>query len=140
MVHTCCMGDALKERIFAEADALGAEYIRVDVEMSAIFEGPGGAKRDEPDWSGLDDLLELAGKHDVKVLGVLLATPAYVSTCPERWPDAGRCPAADTEEYGRLAGEIAEHAQGQDPDLGDRERARRRLGVRGHAGAVRGAC
>ena len=51
MVHTCCMGDALKERIFAEADAVGAEYIRVDIEMSAIFEGPGGAKRDEPDWS-----------------------------------------------------------------------------------------
>ena len=56
MVHTCCMGDALKERIFAEADALGAEYIRVDVEMSAIFEGSGGTKRGEPDWSGLDEL------------------------------------------------------------------------------------
>jgi len=111
MVHTCCMGDAMKERIFAEADAVGAEYIRVDVELSAIFEGPGGAKRDEPDWSRLDDLLELAGKHDVKVLGVLLATPAYVSSCPERWPDAGRCPAADTEEYGRMAGEVAEHAK-----------------------------
>ncbi len=112
MVHTCCMGDALKERIFAEADAVGSEYIRVDVEMSSIFEGPGGAKRDEPNWSHLDDLLELAGDHDVKVLGVLLATPAYASTCPERWPDSGRCPAADTEEYGQLAGEIAEHAKG----------------------------
>jgi hypothetical protein len=111
MVHTCCMSDELKERIFAETDAVGAEYIRVDVEMSAIFEGPGGAKRDEPNWSALDDLLELAGKHDLKVLGVLLATPAYASTCPERWPDAGRCPAADTEEYGRLAGEIAAHAK-----------------------------
>jgi hypothetical protein len=111
MVHTCCMADATKERIFAEADAVGAEYIRVDVEMSSIFEEPGGAKRDEPDWSQLDDVLELAGQHDVKVLGVLLATPAYVSTCPERAPNAGRCAAADTEEYGRLAGEIAEHAK-----------------------------
>jgi hypothetical protein len=111
MVSTCCMDDAMKERIFAEADAMGAEYIRVDVEMSAIFEGPGGAKRDEPDWSHLDDLLELAGKHNVKVLGVLLATPAYLSTCPERWPDAGRCGAADATEYGRLAGEIAGHAK-----------------------------
>jgi len=111
MVHTCCMGDAMKERIFAEADAIGAEYIRVDVEMSSIFERAGGAKRHEPDWSHLDDLLGLAGEHHVKVLGVLLATPAYLSRCPERWPDAGRCPAADTEEYGRLAGEIAEHAK-----------------------------
>jgi len=111
MVHTCCMADAMKERIFAEADAVRAEYIRVDIEMSSIFEDPGGARRDEPDWSQLDDLLELAGEHDVKVLGVLLATPAYVSTCPERAPDAGRCAAADTEDYGRLAGEIAEHAK-----------------------------
>ena len=111
MVHTCCMGDAMKERIFDEADAVGAEFIRVDVEMSAIFEGPGGEERDEPNWSRLDDLLELAGEHDVKVLGVLLGTPAYISSCPERWPDSARCPAADTEEYGRLAGEIAEHAK-----------------------------
>ncbi len=111
MVHTCCMADAMKERIFDEADAVGAEYIRVDVEMSSIFEGPGGAKRDEPDWSDLDDLLELASGHNVKVLGVLLATPAYLSTCPERWPDAGRCAAADAEEYGGLAGEVAEHAK-----------------------------
>jgi hypothetical protein len=111
MVHTCCMGDAMKERIFSEAEAVGAEYIRVDVEMSAIFEGPGGAKRAEPDWSRLDDLLELADKHHVKVLGVLLATPAYISTCPERWPDSGRCPAADTAEFGRMAGEIAKRAE-----------------------------
>ena len=111
MVHTCCMDDALKERIFAEADAAGAEYIRVDVEMSSIFEGPGGVKRDEPDWTHLDDLLEVAQKHDVKVLGIMLATPAYLSSCPERWPDASRCPAADTGEYGQLAGEIAEHAK-----------------------------
>jgi hypothetical protein len=111
MVHTCCMGDAMKERIFSEAEAVGAEYIRVDVEMSSIFEGPGGAKRAGPDWSRLDDLLELADKHHVKVLGVLLATPAYISTCPERWPDSGRCPAADTTEFGRMAGEIAKHAE-----------------------------
>jgi hypothetical protein len=69
MVHTCCMADETKERIFAEADAVGAEYIRVDIEMSSIFEDPAGAKRGEPDWSHLDDLLELAEEHKVKVLG-----------------------------------------------------------------------
>jgi hypothetical protein len=101
----------MKERIFGEAEALGAEFVRVDVEMGAIFEGPGGQKRAEPEWKDLDDVLELAREHDVRVLGVLLAPPAYVSTCPERWPDAGRCPAADTQEFGRLAGQIAEHAK-----------------------------
>jgi len=110
MVHACCTPAAMKERIFAEAEGLGAEYIRVDVEMSAIFEGPGGVERDSPDWSGLDEVMELSDEHDLPVLGVLLAPPAYISTCPERWPDSGRCAAADPEEFGRLAGEIAEHS------------------------------
>ena len=44
------------------------------------------------------------------MLGILLAPPAYTSACPERWPDSRRCAAADTEEFGRLAGEIAAHA------------------------------
>lgn len=111
MVHTCCTPDAMKERIFGEAKAVGAEFVRVDVEMGAIFEGPGGKKRDDPDWKHLDEVLDLARQHDLRVLGVLLAPPAYISTCPERWPDAGRCPAADTQEFGRIAGEIADRAK-----------------------------
>jgi hypothetical protein len=111
MVHTCCTGDAMKERIFGEAEELGADFVRVDVEMSAIFEGPGGAERHEPDWKRLDRTLELAREHHLRVLGVLLGPPAYISTCPERWPDTGRCAAADTEQFGLLAGEIADHAR-----------------------------
>ena len=111
MVHSCCTPDSMKERIFAEAEAVGADFVRVDVEMSAIFEGPGGVQRAEPDWERLDETLELARRRDLRVLGVLLAAPAYISTCPERWPDASRCAAADAEEFGRLAGEIAAHAK-----------------------------
>jgi hypothetical protein len=111
MVHTCCTPDAMKERIFDEAEALGADFVRVDVEMSAIFEGAGGEERHEPDWKRLDEVLELAREHHVRVLGVLLGPPAYISTCPERWPDVARCAAADTDDFGRLAGEIAEHAK-----------------------------
>jgi hypothetical protein len=44
------------------------------------------------------------------VLGLLLAPPAYISTCPTG-PDPGLCAVADTGEFGRLAGEIAEHAR-----------------------------
>ena len=54
--------------------------------------------------------MELARKHHLRVLGLLLAPPAYISTCPTG-PDPGRCAVADTREFGRLAGEIAEHAQ-----------------------------
>jgi hypothetical protein len=110
MVYTCCMADATKERIFAEAEAVGADFIRVDIEMSGIFKGQDSASRDDPDWTQLDEVMELARKHHLRVLGLLLAPPAYISTCPTG-PDPGRCAVADTAEFGRLAGEIAEHAQ-----------------------------
>jgi hypothetical protein len=93
MVHTCCTQGALKERIFDEAEAVGAEYIRVDVELSAIFEEPDGSERDEPDWARLDELLELARDHHLKVLGLLLGEPG------------------DPAAFGRMAGEVAEHAE-----------------------------
>jgi hypothetical protein len=109
-VYTCCMADATKERIFAEAEAVGADFIRVDIEMSGIFNGQGSASRDDPDWTKLDQVMQLARKHHLQVLGLLLAPPAYISTCPTG-PDPGRCAVADTTEFGRLAGEIAEHAQ-----------------------------
>ena len=64
-LYTCCSPDGLQERIFSEAEASGAEYVRVDVELHGIFE----AARDPPDWSHLDRMIELARRHEVKVLG-----------------------------------------------------------------------
>jgi hypothetical protein len=112
MVHSCCMPDPLEERIFVEAKELGAAFIRVDIEMDAIFEAPDGGKRTTPNWAPLDDVMERSRRHGVPVLGILLAPPAYTSACRERWPDSRRCAAADTEEFGRLAGAIAAHASG----------------------------
>ena len=51
MVYTCCTPDAMKERIFAETEAEGADFIRVDVEMSGIFKAQGSASPDDPDWT-----------------------------------------------------------------------------------------
>jgi hypothetical protein len=112
MVHTCCTSSPMKERIFSEAKDLGAGYIRVDVEMSSIFEAPDGSKAAEPNWSGLDKVISLSRKYDLPVLAILVSPPRFTSACPERWPDSGRCPAADTAEFGALAGEIAKHAEG----------------------------
>jgi hypothetical protein len=112
MVHTCCTPSAMKERIFSEASDLGAGYIRVDVELSSIFEAPNGAKAGTPNWSGLNEVMSLSKKYDVPVLAILLSPPRFTSACPERWPDSGRCAAADTEEFGALAGQVAKHAAG----------------------------
>ena len=112
MVHSCCTSSAMKERIFSEAKELGAAYIRVDVEMSSIFEDPDGSKSATPNWAGLNQVMALSKKYELPVLAILLSPPRFTSSCPERWPDSGRCAAADTAQFGALAGEIAKHAEG----------------------------
>ena len=92
MVHSCCTPSAMKERIFSEAKALGSKYIRVDVELNGIFAAPDA----EPNWNGLDEVMKLSEKHRLPVLGIVLAPPA----------------GSDEEDFGRLAGEVAEHAAG----------------------------
>jgi hypothetical protein len=111
MIHTCCTAAPMKERVFGEATRLGAAYIRVDVELNSIFEAPDSGKRATPNWAGLDEVTALSKKYDLPVLGILLAPPRFTSACPER-PDPTHCPAADTAEFGALAGEIAQHAKG----------------------------
>ena len=111
MVHSCCTASAMKERIFSEAKQLGAAYVRVDVEMNAIFDAPDGSKSDTPKWSGLDEITALSKKYDLPVLAILLAPPRFTSACPGK-PDPSRCAAADTAEFGALAGQVAKHAAG----------------------------
>jgi len=108
MVHTCCTPPAMKESILAEARASGAEFVRVDVELNDIFEDAGS--RERPDWRALDELIRLARRHDVKLLGVLLGMPTWLSDCPELGERAPLCAARDPAEFGRLAGEVAAHA------------------------------
>jgi hypothetical protein len=110
MVYTCCMPAADKEHIFSQASASGAEFIRVDVELNGIFEGTGS--RDRPDWRKLDEVIRLARRHELRVLGLILGVPSWLSDCPELGPDAARCAARDPTEFGRLAGEVAAHARG----------------------------
>ncbi|HEV7845003.1 MAG TPA: hypothetical protein VGO83_01995 [Thermoleophilaceae bacterium] len=90
MVHTCCTPQAEKERIFAEAKALGAAYVRADVELDGIYVGRGS----DPDWGRLDDVIALSRKYRLPVLAILVVPNWY----------------ADAEEFGLRAGEIAAHA------------------------------
>jgi hypothetical protein len=107
-LFTCCTTDALQERMFEEAEASGAEYVRVDVELHGIF----GAAADQPDWSHLDRMIELAKRHDVKLLGIIRGTPGWLSECPDRGEKVSICAPRDPEAWGELAGEVAAHARG----------------------------
>jgi len=110
MVHTCCTPAAMKERLFAESKAMGARFIRVDVELHGIFEADGHSAED-PNWERLDEVIELSRRYELPVLGILMSTPAWLSSCPERGMDAVRCAPDDMDEFGRLAGEVAAHAR-----------------------------
>jgi len=107
-LYTCCTTDALQERMFEEAEASGADYVRVDVELHGIF----GAAADQPDWSHLDRMIELAQRHDVKLLAIIRGTPSWLSQCPNRGEKANLCAPRDPQAWGQLAGEVAAHARG----------------------------
>src|SRR5688500_1444277 len=106
MIHTCCTPDAMKERLFAESKAMGARFIRVDVELNGIFEA-GGHSPQNPDWRRLGRIAELSRRHDLPVLGILLHSPAWLSSCPEAGAEAVRCAPRDPAVFGRLAGQVA---------------------------------
>ena len=108
MVYMCCTAPELKERYFAEAKAHGAEFIRVDVQLSTIFDGSGSRAR--PYWRDLDQVIELSRRHELEVLGLILHPPAWLSRCPPN-PGLASCAVRDPAEFGRLAGEVAAHAR-----------------------------
>jgi hypothetical protein len=109
MLHSCCMPGPLKERIFADSAALGASYIRVDVEVHGIFGELYGQRH--ADWSRLDETLAIARRHPrMRVLGILLGTPHGMAEPCDR--DPWWCPPRDPEQYADMVGQIARRARG----------------------------
>jgi hypothetical protein len=110
MVHSCCTPFAQKERMFAEAKAMGAGYIRLDVSLDDIFDVWTG-EATEPRWEGVDEVVRLARRSGLRVLAVMNGTPAHISSCKERWPDGhGRCAPTDPERFGRYVAAVVAHA------------------------------
>jgi hypothetical protein len=122
-----------KRILFAQAAAMGASYIRLDIELSAVFPGPGHdlagtagqtleglgrpghlALPTSADWSGVDQYLRLARQYHLHVLADLMATPAYMAQCPPGTPESQwyRCPPRNPSRWGHYAGEIAAHTRG----------------------------
>src|SRR5215212_11334781 len=81
-LFTCCTDPELQDRLFEEAAASGARYVRVDVELHGIFGAAGSS--DHPAWDNLDAMIERARRHGVQVLGLIRGTPLWLSSCPQR--------------------------------------------------------
>src|SRR5262245_43584929 len=96
---------SFKQAMFAQASALGASAIRVDVDVSEI-EASG--------WAGFDEDVALARKYRIGVLAVLLGTPRSLQRCAASVPEffRFRCPETSPRAYARLAGRIVRRAGG----------------------------
>lgn len=100
-----------KEEMFAQAKAVGASYIRLDLGLTAIFTR--GEYRGRPfyrtNWTQTDQYAALANLYGVRILANLYATPWFIADCPagtER-ADAYRCPPSDLPRYKEMVAEVA---------------------------------
>jgi len=99
-----------KEAMFKEAAAVGASEIRLDIAIANVFPDPGGS----PDWTGVDQYMQLARRYHLRVLADLLATPWYLADCPAGTPftESYLCAPSDPVRWAQEAAAIAAHARG----------------------------
>ena len=99
-----------KEEMFAQAKAVGASYIRLDLGLAAIFTR--GEHRGHPfyrkNWTQTDQYAALANRYGVKILANLYATPWFIADCPAGTPraDAYRGTRIGPDPKGRLDSQV----------------------------------
>jgi len=125
-IYSCCTVSATKEEMFRAAKESGAAYIRLDINMPAIFAperyGPDRGPLDlllprepedsPPDWTGVDDIARLSRKYRLPVLGILLGSSDPAASCPASIDRQRLCPPADPAKWGSQAAEVAGRYRG----------------------------
>jgi len=111
MTYTCCSPLGQRQQAFVEAKAMGAAYIRVDVELNGIVERSADGTV-TLDWTHLDEVTALSRKVGLPVLGIIRGTPGFLSSCPGS-PSEARCPPGDPGSWAAYAAEIAAHARNE---------------------------
>ena len=108
-LYACCTDAETKEAMFREAKDSGAAYIRVDLQMEAMF-----SRGQEPDWTGPDEVAALSRRFDLPVLAVLVGVPRENTDCLDitDWMGSFRCAPVDAAEWGEQAGQVAAHLEG----------------------------
>jgi len=105
-----------KQEMFAQAKAVGASYIRVDLGLSQIYTR--GEYRGRPfyqtHWTQTDQYAELSNRYGVKVLAILNATPWFIADCPAGTlrEDAYHCPPSDLVRYKEMVAAVVARYSG----------------------------
>ena len=95
-----------KQSMFEQSADLRASRIRVDLALSAVFSPDGSAH-----WERVDEVMALARAYRLRPVGILLATPSFISTCPAQ-AHADRCPPSDLGASTQMVSKMAAHTRG----------------------------
>jgi hypothetical protein len=85
---------------------LRASSIRVDLALSAIFSADG-----IEDWEQVDEVMALARAHRLRPVGIVFATPWFISACPGQ-ASSYKCPPSDLGAWRRMVSKLAAHTRG----------------------------
>jgi hypothetical protein len=102
------------EAMFAQAAAMHAAAIRLDVAPALIFTSPS----QPPDFSGLDDVDALARTYHLQVVADLLTIPTWMAQCAAPTSTPSRCATNDLAGYGSVIAQVVRRA---DPVIRDWE-------------------
>jgi hypothetical protein len=102
------------EAMFAQAAAMHASAIRLDVAPALVF-----TSQSRPPWfSGLDEVVALARTYHLQVVADLLTIPAWMAQCATPTSNPSRCATDDLSGYASVIRQIVTRA---DPVIRDWE-------------------
>ncbi|HEX4672829.1 MAG TPA: choice-of-anchor D domain-containing protein [Solirubrobacteraceae bacterium] len=102
--------------MFAEAAAMHAATIRLDVAPALVFHDP----LQPPDFSGLDEVVALANAYHLRVVGNLTTIPWWISAC-ETPRDISQMTLCGTDDLADYRAEITAIVRRADPAIRDWE-------------------
>jgi hypothetical protein len=97
---------SFKRSMFEQSADLRASSIRVDLALSAVFAADGSEH-----WERVDEVMTLARRHRLRPVGIVLATPWFISACPAH-ADSYKCPPVDLTAWTRMVAKLAAHTHG----------------------------
>ena len=100
--------DSFMQTMFAEAAAMHASAIRLDVAPALVFTDPSKP----PDFSGLNEVIELSRQYHLRVVADLFTIPWWIATCqaPTDIIDMTRCGTDDLADYQSMITKIVARA------------------------------